>query len=143
MNFKELPYFKRVNWRPDKRDLRSFAIAMLVGFTVLSSLSSWRHHGIGRSQIVLLGVGLGLSIAALIPGLGRFAYLTVYVPTSFIGHFVSKIVLFFIFFLVFVPIGALLRLLGKDLLRVRCAKPRAVWTTVVSAKGASRYYQQF
>jgi len=143
MKIKNLPQFKRVKWHPDKSELRSFALAMLVGFTVLAGLSIWRHHGIASVTVVLMAVGLGLALAAAVPGLNRLAYLAVYLPTSFIGHYISKVVLFFVFFLVFVPIGLLLRLLGKDILRLRTAKPRAVWAIVPPAKGASRYYRQF
>jgi Family of unknown function (DUF5989) len=143
VSFKDLAYFRRVKWHPEKGELRSFAIAMLVGFTVLGGLSVWRHHGVTRAAIGLWGIGFGLALAASIPGFGRFAYLAVYLPTSFIGHFISKIVLFFVFFLVFVPIGVLLRLLGKDLLRLRPVKPRAVWISMKSIEGSARYYRQF
>ncbi len=143
MLFKDLPYFRRVKWHPDKEELRSFALAMLVGFALLGGLSVWRHYGVTRGAVGLWGIGIGLALAASIPGLGRLAYLAVYLPSSFIGHFVSKIVLFFVFSLVFVPIGVLLKLLGKDLLRLRPVKPRAVWTSMKSVKGSTRYYRQF
>src|SRR5262245_54759920 len=101
MNFKKLPYFRRVNWNPDKAELRRFAIAMLVGFAVLGALGIWKRGGITQATIVLWGIGIGLALASFIPGLNRVGYLAVYLPSSFIGHFVSKIVLFLVFFLVF------------------------------------------
>jgi hypothetical protein len=143
MKLKNLPYFRRVKWNPDKAELRRFAIAMLVGFAVLGALGIWRRHGITQATIVLWGIGVGLALASLIPGLNRIAYLAVYLPSSFIGHFVSKIVLFLVFFLVFFPVGALLRLLGKDLLRLRPGKPRAIWTSMNSVRDSRRYYRQF
>ena len=143
MSLKELTYFKRVKWNPDKDELRKFSVAMLVGFAALGAISALRHHGIQWGALTLWSVGLILAIAAWIPGLNRLAYLAVYVPSSFIGHFVSKIVLFFVFFLVFAPLGVLLRLLGKDLLRLRPATPRATWTRMNSLKSSNRYYRQF
>jgi hypothetical protein len=143
MNLTKLPYFRHVKWRPDSGELLRFAMAMLVGFTVLGLLTAWRHHSVTRGAMGLWGLGVGLAVAAMIPGLGRAAYLCVYVPSSFIGYFVSKVVLFFIFFLVFVPIGALLRLMGKDLLRFRPKAPRAVWAPLDSVKDSNRYYRQF
>jgi hypothetical protein len=143
MSFTKLPFFRHVKWNPDRKELRSFAIAMLVGFAVLGSLATWRNHHITRGAMVMWGLGLGLAVAAMIPGLGRAAYLAVYLPSNFIGYFVSKVVLFFIFFLVFVPIGALLKLLGKDLLRLKPKPPRAVWGPVSSAKDPNRFYRQF
>src|SRR3954470_17367544 len=105
MSLKDLPYFKRVKWLPDAAELRSFSIAMLVGFAVLGGLSALRHHGVQWGSLTLWSLGIVLAVAAWVPGLGRLAYLAIYVPSSFIGHFVSKVVLFFVFFLVFVPIG--------------------------------------
>ena len=143
MSLAKLPYFRRVKWQPDKAELRRFAIAMLVGFAVLGGLSAWRHHGVTQGVIALWSAGLALAVASQIPGLGRLAYLAVYLTSSFIGHFVSKVVLFLVFVLVFVPIGALLRLLGKDILRVRPDKPRAIWTPMKFGKESNRYYRQF
>jgi len=61
----------------------------------------------------VVGLGVVLAVAAMIPGLGRVAYLAVYVPSILSGYFVSKVILFIVFFLVFVPIGALLKCSGK------------------------------
>ena len=143
MRFKELPFFRHLNWNPDKHELRRFAVAMIVGFGVLGTLTALRYFGVTRGALILWGLGLALAVAALIPGIGRAAYLAIYVPSSFIGFFVSKIVLFVIFFLVFVPIGALLKLLGKDLLRLKPTPPRAAWGAVNWVKDPNRYYRQF
>jgi hypothetical protein len=92
---------------------------------------------------VLWIVGVTLALASQIPVFGRIVYLVVMLPSSFIGYFVSKVVLFLIFFLVFVPTGLLVRLIGKDLLRLRPKAPRAIWVATNSDKGADRYYRQF
>jgi hypothetical protein len=143
MKFKELPFFRHVKWNPDKAELRRFALAMIVGFTVRGALAALRHFGITRTAMILWALGLVLALASLIPGLGRIAYLAIYVPSSFVGFFVSKIVLTVIFFGVFVPIGLLLKLLGKDLLRLRPKPPRAAWGSVTTVKDPNRYYRQF
>ncbi len=135
---KELRYFRQVKWNPNRAELRRFAIAMPIGFSVLGLLSSWRHGSISKPAMVLWGVGMGLAVTAMIRGLGRIVYLTVLVPSSFIGYFVSKVVLFMVFFLVFVPTGVLLRLMGKDLLRLRPKAPRAVWVPTNSVKDSDR-----
>jgi len=116
---------------------------MLVGFTVLASLSVWRNHKVNTTSMVLLGIGVVLALSAMIPGLNKFAYLAVYVPSSIIGYVVSSVVLFFVFVFLFVPLGVILKLLGKDLLRLRPTAPRAVWTPIDSTKDLNRYYRQF
>jgi hypothetical protein len=79
----------------------------------------------------------------MVPGLGRFVYLLVYVPTSIIGFVVSNVILTLIFFLVFVPLGLLLRLTGKDLLGLRAAPKQSNWRRLGEAKSSERYYHQF
>jgi len=143
MKIAELPFFQHVNWRPDARELRRFAIAMLIGFTVLGLLSLWRAGGIGTTSIVLWSAGAVLAIAAFVPGLGKVAYLAVYLPTSIIGYVVSNVILALMFFLIITPLGIILKLMGKDLLQQRRQKDTTQWTPVKGGKTEDSYYRQF
>lgn len=143
MSVTQLPMFQHVQWQPDSRELRRFAVAMLVGFTILGLIAAWRTNNLGTFPLVLWSLGIGLAVAALVPGLGRAAYLAVYLPTSIIGYIVSHVILFLMFFLVFVPIGLILRLTGKDLLRLRPQGSRAVWMHMETKKHSDSYYRQF
>ena len=134
---------ERINWHPDGRELRRFAVAMLSGFSVLALLSAWRAKGIAQSSVVLAAIGVSLAIAAFIPKLGRVAYLAVYVSSGVVGHLVSSVVLALIFFLVFTPLGILMRLMGKDLLQQRRPKQPAGWKRVATVKTKDSYYRQF
>lgn len=138
-----LPFFQHVNWKPDRSELRRFAWAMLCGFAVIGLIVAWRVGGFGNKTFALWGVGIVLAALALIPKLGRLTYLCVYLPTSVIGYFVSHIVLTFIFFLVVVPLSFLLRLMKKDLLRLKPRERRAVWFEVKKTRKADDYYRQF
>jgi hypothetical protein len=143
MKLSALPFFQHVNWRPDSRELRRFAIAMLIGFAVLGLLAAWRGGGIRTTSIVLWSIGVVLAAAAFVPGLGRLAYLIVYLPTSIIGYFVSHILLALMFFVVITPLAIILRLMGKDLLRQQRQKNRTHWTPVRGVKTEDSYYRQF
>ncbi len=55
-----------------------------------------------------------MAIAAVVPVLGKMAYLVVYMATGIIGFVVSRIILTVVFFLLFTPLGFLLKLTGKD-----------------------------
>jgi hypothetical protein len=144
MNLKALPFFQHVKWRPDARELRRFAIAMLIGFTILGLLSAWRGKGIGIPSIVLWSFGVVLAVAAFIPRLGRMAYLAVYLPTSIIGYVVSNILLALMFLVVITPLGLILKLTGKDILQQqRRPKERTGWMPVNSTKTEDSYYRQF
>lgn len=143
MKVTALPFFQHVKWRPDAAELRRFAIAMLVGFTVLGLLSAWRAGGIRTASIVLWSLGIFLAIAAFVPGLGRVAYLAVYLPTSIIGYVVSNVLLTLMFFFVITPLAIILRLMGKDLLQQRRPKPKPEWMAVKGVKNEDSYYRQF
>jgi len=138
-----LPFFQHVKWRPDARELRRFAIAMLIGFFVLGALSAWRAKGIGTGSVVLWSIGASLAVAAFVPKLGRIAYLAVYLPTSIIGYVVSNVMLTVMFFLVITPLGIIMKLMGKDVLQQRRPGRTTQWTPVKETKNEESYYRQF
>ena len=143
MNLATLPFFRHVKWRPDAGELRRFAIAMLIGFSVLALLSAWRSGEIGASSLVLFCIGLSLAVLALVPRVGRIAYLAVYLPTSIIGYVVSNILLALMFFLVVTPLAFLLKLMGKDVLRQKRKQNESRWIPVTTARSVKSYYRQF
>ena len=143
MKLAALPFFQHVKWQPDARELRRFAIAMLIGFFVLGSLSAWRANGIATGSIVLWSIGVVLAVAAFVPKMGRIAYLAVYLPTSIIGYVVSNVMLTLMFFLVITPLGIILRLMGKDILQQRRQIRKTQWTPVKDSKNEDSYYRQF
>jgi hypothetical protein len=143
MNVAALPFFQHVKWRPDARELRRFAVAMLIGFALLGLFSAWRAEGISTGSIVLWVIGVCLAIAAFVPRLGRVAYLAVYLPTSVIGYVVSHVILALMFFFVITPLGIILRLMGKDLLQQRRQKDKTCWIPVEDTKNEDSYYRQF
>jgi hypothetical protein len=136
-----LPCFQHVQWHPDRRELRRFALWMLGGFAVLGAVAAWRTGAVGLGPLVLWGVGLALAVSAFLPGLGRAAYLAVYLVSGVIGYVISRVVLALIFYLVFLPIGLVLRVKGHDLLRRR--RPASMWLRHDQHRDPESYYRQF
>ena len=143
MKVAALPFFQHVKWQPDARELRRFAVAMLIGFFVLGVLSAWRAKGIGTATLILWSIGMALAVAAFVPKMGRIAYLAVYLPTSIIGYVVSNVLLALMFFVVITPLGIILKLMGKDVLQQRRQKRKTQWTPVKETKNEESYYRQF
>ena len=143
MKVAALPFFRHVKWQPDARELRRFAIAMLIGFFVLGALSAWKTKAIGTGSIVLWSIGAALAAAAFVPKLGRIAYLAIYLPTSIIGYVVSNVMLTLMFFLVITPLGIILKLMGKDPLQQQRPRRTTQWTPVRETKTEDSYYRQF
>jgi len=143
MKLATLPFFQHVKWQPDARELRRFAIAMLIGFAVLGALSAWKAKGVHTGPIVLWTIGVTLAVASFVPKLGRIAYLAVYLPTSIIGYVVSNVMLTLMFFLVITPLGIIMKLMGKDVLQQRRPNRTTQWTPVKETKNQDSYYRQF
>lgn len=141
--FKQLPCFSHVDWTPSRKVLREFAIAMGVGFLLIGVVVAWRHQHLGTATFLLWSIGLGLAVGSQVPGLGRMVYLAVHVPTSILGFFISRIILVVLFFGVFTPIALLLRLTGKDLLRLRRPNGASHWGTRGGPPSPDSYYRQF
>jgi ABC-type uncharacterized transport system permease subunit len=143
MRIARLHCFQHVRWEPDREELRRFAVSMLIGFFALGLVVAWRRHALEPPTWVLWGLGLSLAVGSLTPGLGRMVYLGVYLPTSLIGYVLSYILLTLMFFLMFTPLGLLLRCMGKDFLQRRRPANRTVWTTHTGASSSNSYYRQF
>jgi preprotein translocase subunit Sss1 len=119
MNVKDLPCFQHVQWDPSRTELRKFGRAMLIGFALIGLFVAWRQGQFGTATYTLWAIGAALAVAALIPALGKLAYLAIYVVTGIVGYVVSRVILTVIFYLLFAPLGLLLKALGKDFLHSR------------------------
>jgi saxitoxin biosynthesis operon SxtJ-like protein len=143
MRFAQLHCFQHVQWRPGREELRRFAVAMFVGFVALGLMVAWRRHGLERSTWVLWFVGLALAVGGLTPGLGRWSYLGVHLPTALMGYIVSHILLTLMFLTVFTPLGVIVRLTGKDLLLLRRPRQQRLWISRSAVRDPDSYYRQF
>ena len=119
---------------------RSFG---LVFFVVFLTISLWPLLDSGQIKIWLLYI----SLVFLVFGLMNSKLLT---PLNFLwskfgillGHIFGPIVMGFIFFLVVTPIGFLMRIMGRDLLRIKYnKKEKSYW--IKRDKSTSKMRQQF
>jgi hypothetical protein len=99
--------------KPDRKELRTFGLSLAVVALIWAAVVWWRGHGgaipwlIGASALL---AGLALAAPVALRPVHR-----VWMP---VAHAVSRvltwILLTAVFFLVFVPFGALRRTFGKD-----------------------------
>ena len=143
MSVKDLPFFKHVQWDPSQTELRKFARAMLIGFAVIGLIVAWRRNEFGTATYTLWGIGAALAIAAFVPVVGRLVYLAIYVVTGIIGFFVSRIILTVIFFLLFAPLGLLLKAMGKDFLHLHKNAAGTEWIAHPGLRDRQSFYRQF
>src|SRR5919106_1720523 len=112
-----------LNLNPDERTLRQFGFIALVGFGLLAAcafLETWMFaFGLGGARTT---VALALAALALLsvlcslvyPKAHRFIFIVISVLAYPIGLVLSYVILGFLFFGIFAPTGALLRISGRD-----------------------------
>jgi uncharacterized membrane protein YciS (DUF1049 family) len=142
-----------LNFDPDERTLRQFGFIALFGFSVLALLAFFERaifaFGLGQARpAVALTLGI-LSVCALAFSLlwprGNWPlYVGLSVVTFPIGFVLSYVILAILFFLVIAPIGALLRVLGRDPL-ARGYDPSALsyFQKCRPARPKAHYFRQF
>lgn len=138
MKWSELPF------HPRDRTLRQFAVGWLVVFTLLGLSQYHWHH---RTQLGwwLIGLALALGVPGLFfPKLLRPIFVGWMILAFPIGWAVSLLLLLLLYFVIFTPIGWLLRLRGRDMLgRKSAAGAVTFWTPKHSVFDVTRYFRQY
>ena len=94
----------------EKRDIR---IVFLI-FSAIFGVLAWRHYPSIESY-VLIGLALVLlPIVAFVPIILRPVFKLWLKIAHAVGWFNTQILLSIVFILIFIPIGLIMRLLGKD-----------------------------
>jgi hypothetical protein len=96
---------------------RTFGLVFAAGF-VLIGFAPLRHHGHVRMWAFAVS-GIFLAIAIVRPALLRFLNWAWTKLGLLLGKIVNPIVIGILFFLVFVPAGVIMRMLGKDTLGLK------------------------
>ncbi len=105
--------FGRINWRPDRGQVRSFAITLLpaaiFGGLILLVLSGWR-----AALWIVAGGGVLAILSYWLPLFGRVVYWLWMGVGYLLGRITSPLFAALIFFLLVMPIGLIRRLGGRD-----------------------------
>ena len=130
-----------MNWHPTDRQLRQFGLIGLVALPLLGWLWSAGMLGIG----ILAAVGLALAVLGLTyPQSLRPIFVGLSLISLPIGWVVSELALLVLFYGVFLPIGLLLRLLGRDPLdRKFDAQASSYWQPKKPPAGAASYFRRW
>lgn len=145
--------FTEIQWKPDRAELRKFAVSLMIGFPVLAvilALAAWWKTGVPGVFPIRLGAGGLLAGALLWPAPAaviRPFYLMWYVLAACIGLVLGNLLFAMCFYLVLTPIGLALRLAGRRPLQTHPDPTATTYWHVVGdgdkALAPSRYYQQF
>lgn len=142
-----------LDWNPDRRTLRQFGAVALVGFGAIAALA-WNEwlvfsFGLGAARPWVAGVLAGLGVLGGIFGLvAPAANKPLYVGVSLvafpIGFVLSYLILGFLFYGIIAPVGAGLRIAGKDPM-ARRLEPDApsYWSDARPPRSRESYFRQY
>lgn len=136
--------WSEISFAPRARTLRQFAGLWLLFFAGLAVARGLRA---GLTPAVLGLAALALAVGPLglwRPALVRPVYVAATVLTFPLGWLTSRLLLAALYYGVFTPLGLVLRLTGRDALRLRpCPQQASYWAEKPAPQDVSRYFRQF
>ena len=105
------------NIKSKKSDLRNFGITVGIILLVISGILFWKEK---ESLQIFLAIGITLFLTAIaIPFVLKPVYWIWMVFATYLGWFMTRVILSLLFYVVFTSIGLTLRFFGKQFLELR------------------------
>lgn len=138
-----------INWKPDRAELRQFALVWMGGVTLVALVVGyWGWREVGQVPtlfwvLALTGGIVGLA-GSVLPGVVRPVYL-VWMGVAYpVGWVVSHLALSVLYFGLFTLVAVIMRLSGRDALRRRPPAPGvSLWIRRSGARAPETYFRQF
>ena len=139
-----------VDWRPDARKLRQFALIWLAGFGAVGLIVTWKVGALnGSGRWVAPGVLWVLASSVALIGLAApravlpiyLAWMALALP---IGWVMSHVILAAIYFGIFSSVALVFRLIKRDALSRRFDPTvDSYWVKRTAKSEVERYFRQF
>jgi Saxitoxin biosynthesis operon protein SxtJ len=131
-----------INWRPDAKELRKFGITVLIGFAIIGLVVFFTAKT-PASACWLWGIGAVFGLSGLTGTVIALPFYFIWMGIAFvIGNIMSRVIMFLIYFGVVTPLGFIMRLTGRDRLRLKKSKGASYWVDAPSHDKDS-YQRQF
>jgi hypothetical protein len=129
-----------IDWSPADRQLRQFGVICLFALPLLG----WLWSGIAWVVGLLALVGAIIGIAGVLkPRVVRPVFLVLMIIALPIGMAVGELGMLLVYFGVFLPIGAMRRLMGSDAIQMRFdRRAKTYWQAKKQPEDAASYYRQ-
>ena len=135
MKFSDIPR------NPDSKTLRQFAAIWVIFF---GAIGCWHLNKGGEHGWYWIALAIAAGVPGLIwPKLLKPIFVTWMILAFPIGWVVSHIILASIFYLVFTPLGLILRATGHDALKRKKTTTNSYWEPRTQQKNMGRYLKQF
>jgi Saxitoxin biosynthesis operon protein SxtJ len=134
----------RVNRNPSPETLRQFARIVLPAFVAVFGALLWWRSGNLANAAVAWGVGAVVALAALASReVARQLFVGLQVVTYPIGLVVSTVVLAFLFYAIFTPLAMVMRLAGRDALRLQQRDASTHWVPYEQKDDPADAFRQY
>jgi hypothetical protein len=128
------------NWAPTDRQLRQFGGVCLIALP----LAGWLWGAAFPTMAWLAVVGLVIAVAGLcLPKAIKPLFLALTLVALPIGMLIGEVAMLLVYFGVFLPIGLLFRITGRDALQLKFDRDSPTyWQPKKRPKRAESYYRQ-
>lgn len=126
----------------ENREERNFGL--LVGGILLLLGAWWTYRGKFGAAGPSLSVagGVLVMLGAVAPALLRGPFKAWMAMAEMLSAVTTRVILFLVFFLVFLPVGSIRRLLGADPLRRRAPRTGSSWVPYPERVRDKRHYEK-
>jgi hypothetical protein len=133
-----------INRDPTPRELRWFGVLFAIFFAIVGVIAIWRFSAPRAAVGIWSVAGVIVLVYAVAPPVRRPLYLGWMYAAFPIGWTVSHTILALAYYLVFTPIGLIMRLVGRDPMERKFRPDQAsYWVEHRPWGAASRYFKQF
>lgn len=133
-----------VNRNPGKGELAWFGLIFLAFFALIGGLLWFKFDRQGAARWVWIGASAVTLVYYAVPPVRRLLYLAWMYAAYPIGWLMSHLVLGMVFYLVFTPIGLIMRLVGRDPMERKLRKSDgSYWKEHNPHQKPARYFRQF
>lgn len=141
--------FVKLNWEPNKKEIRQFGAIFMGGFLLIGLAKYFWPFSWLISQDKTLGLWL-MAIGVAVGGIGLtgsrlalplyWAWLAI---AFVLGNIMSRVIVSLIYFLLFTPMRLLGNLIGRDRLQLKKPNTDSYWHDISLPKDVKQYERQF
>lgn len=131
------------NIKSEKSDLRKFGITIGVILLIIAGFLFWKEK---ESFQLVFAIGIILFVSGItIPIIIKPVYWIWMIFAIILGWFMTRVILSLLFYMIFIPIGLISRLLGKQFIELRWNKNDSTYWNYRSPKQMNNasYEKQF
>lgn len=144
--------FVKLNWKPNKKELRSFGAIFMGGFLLIGLAKyfwpfDWSLWFLSRNETLglwLIGIGIVVGGIGLTGSRIALPLYWAWLGVAFVlGNIMSRVIIAAIYFLLFTPMRLLGNIFGRDKLQLKKTQKDSYWLDISLPKEIEKYERQF